>query len=190
VSSTDYNGDTIVAKINLSSTTAKIEAANIDLVGQVSFSDLDSSVQSKIDAKADAISLGNIAYADMISQAMLDTTIIAGGYIKSSLLTASNIITGTLSADRIDTSGLYAERLYAPGYDANYMSLGSGSFFDLIMYQSNSEIFRIYDAGSSIVLMSHETPFLESGDGYTYAYNTWDFSNATVSGLKVVAVFG
>ena len=48
VSETDITGNYLIGKINLSSTTATIEASHIDLVGQVSFTCLDSSVQSRI----------------------------------------------------------------------------------------------------------------------------------------------
>lgn len=41
---------------------------------------------------------GAMAYEDMVAYAKLDSTIIVGGYIKTSLLTADNIVTGVLTA--------------------------------------------------------------------------------------------
>lgn len=43
--------------------------------------------------------LGNMAYEDLVESAKLGTTIIEGGYIKSSLLTADNIVTGVIRSE-------------------------------------------------------------------------------------------
>lgn len=50
-------------------------------------------------------SLGDLAYDDLVEAAKLGTTIIDGGYIKSSLLTAANIITGVLNAALVKIQG-------------------------------------------------------------------------------------
>jgi len=42
-------------------------------------------------------SAGDLAYQDLVGAALLDNTVIVGGYIKTSLLTADNITTGTLT---------------------------------------------------------------------------------------------
>lgn len=41
-------------------------------------------------------SLGDLAYKDLVEKAQLGSTIIQGGYIRTDLLTANNIVTGTL----------------------------------------------------------------------------------------------
>lgn len=46
-------------------------------------------------------SLGDLAYENVVEAAKLGSTVIDGGYIKSSLLTADNIVTGQLNANRL-----------------------------------------------------------------------------------------
>ena len=55
---------------------------------------------------------GSLAYYNMVSAALLDSTIIIGGYIKTSLLTATNIRTGTLRSVRIQVGGGTNEDIY------------------------------------------------------------------------------
>lgn len=51
-------------------------------------------------------SLGNLAYTDMVEKALLGSTVISGGFIKSDLLTADNIVTGAIkSSNYAYTSG-------------------------------------------------------------------------------------
>lgn len=54
VSSTDYNGQTIISKVNQTASSYKIEAKNIDLVGAVSFNMLSdyTTVNNRINEKA------------------------------------------------------------------------------------------------------------------------------------------
>jgi len=54
-----------------------------------------------INADHTASIVGEMAYEDMVEKAKLGTTIVEGGYIKSSLITADNILVGTLSGNRI-----------------------------------------------------------------------------------------
>ena len=61
VSTTDYNGDTIIGKINLNSTTATISASRIVLTGAVTFSSFDQSLQATINGKANTADLGTFA---------------------------------------------------------------------------------------------------------------------------------
>lgn len=48
--------------------------------------------------------LGSMAYEDSVESSKLGTTIVEGGYIKSNLITADNIVTGQLNADRISST--------------------------------------------------------------------------------------
>lgn len=54
-----------------------------------------------IDADHTADIVSDMAYEDLVQYAKLGSTIIQGGYIKSTLLTADNILVGTLSGNRI-----------------------------------------------------------------------------------------
>lgn len=49
-------------------------------------------------------SAGDLAYLSTVSAAKLDSTVIVGGYIKTSLLTADNITTGTLTGVVVQTA--------------------------------------------------------------------------------------
>lgn len=70
-----------------------------------------------------AASAGDMAFEDLVTLAKLDNTIIVGGYIKTSLLTADNIITGTLTGRRIKTAadGVNRLEILSPGY-ASYIT--------------------------------------------------------------------
>ena len=58
-------------------------------------------------------SLKGMAYQDMVTLAKLDTTIIEGGHIKTSLIDANAIVTGTLVAGIISTTDITTGRLTA-----------------------------------------------------------------------------
>lgn len=49
-------------------------------------------------AKLDEADVGDLAFLDLVESAKLGTTIISGGYIRSDLLTADNIITGAIKS--------------------------------------------------------------------------------------------
>jgi hypothetical protein len=65
----------------------------------------DSNFESGYDpsTKLETDDVGDLAFEDLVEEAKLGSTIIDGGYIKSSLLTADNIITGTLTGRTIRT---------------------------------------------------------------------------------------
>lgn len=85
-----------------------------------------------------ANSLGDLAWDDMVESAKLGTTIIQGGYIRTELLTADNIVTGTLSADRVfggilsgvtinvDTVANIGDRLIINGNNWNALQINIG----------------------------------------------------------------
>jgi len=54
----------------------------------------------KLSGQGDIEGLGSMAYEDVVELAKLGQTIIEGGYIKSDLLTADNIVVGDLDADK------------------------------------------------------------------------------------------
>jgi len=68
-----------------------------------------------------AASAGTLATMDMIGAAELDSTVIVGGYIKTSLLTANNIQTGTLNAINITGSTITGSTLQTgtTGFNVN-----------------------------------------------------------------------
>jgi len=84
------------------------------------------------DHTADIVS--DLAYYNLVSAALLDNTIIVGGYIKTSLLTATNIRTGTLRSVRIQVGGGTNEDIYFED---------SG----IRMYDAGSRTINIYKSG-------------------------------------------
>ena len=51
--------------------------------------------------KMDKVDLGDLAFEDAVEKAMLGTTIIEGGYLKTGFVNASRIDTGTLNANQV-----------------------------------------------------------------------------------------
>jgi len=94
----------------------EISADQIDLTGKVTFSDLASGVQTTINGKVNSSSLGSLAYKSAVSSAMLDSTIISGGYIKTSLIDVDAITVNKLEATnsegwtlKMDSGGFVCE---------------------------------------------------------------------------------
>ena len=85
------NGSAIVNAINVGTGGIKISANRVDLVGQVTFNMLNSSLQTTINGKVNSSDLGDLALLDKIEKAQLGTTIISGGYIKAELLNVTHI---------------------------------------------------------------------------------------------------
>lgn len=80
----------------------------------VSWSDLAAAIQSIIDGKANSSSLGALAGKDVVSLSDLGSTIIVGGYLKTTLINAEALVVGvidtapsaTKNKTRIDGDGL------------------------------------------------------------------------------------
>lgn len=110
--------DTIKSQITLDGFGISVFGKKIDFTGQVTFNSLNSALQSTINDKASNSqlttlrnSLKDMAYQDMVTLAKLDTTIVEGGHIKTSLIDANAIVTGALVADRISTTDITTGRL-------------------------------------------------------------------------------
>jgi len=107
------------------------------------------------DHTADIVS--DLAYYNMVSEAMLDSTIIIGGFIKTSLLTANNIRTGTLEAVQVKVGGTTTGDIYFRYsgihlYDAgsNQLWFTKAGLASLGLYFSNG--IRLYTSGNFVSL--------------------------------------
>jgi len=82
---------------------------------------------------------GAMAYEDLVEKAKLGTTIIDGGYIKTDLLTADNIITGTLTGRTVRTaiSGKRVEMQTIGDYANSLTVYNSGGNLGLSIYDSS-----------------------------------------------------
>jgi len=88
-------------------------------------------------AKLDEADVGDLAFLDLVESAKLGTTIISGGYIKSSLLTADNIVTGAIKSSGY--SGVTNGSAYST--TGTCLNLANGSI--------TSKKFRIDSAGNA-----------------------------------------
>ncbi|WP_308764939.1 carbohydrate binding domain-containing protein [uncultured Bacteroides sp.] len=120
----------IKSQFTMDSSGISILGKKIALTGLVTFSSLASDAQNKINtAQSTAesaltnagtanLSIGTLqnslramAYQDMVSLAKLDSTIVEGGYIKTSLIDANAVITGSLLATKIAATNITTNRL-------------------------------------------------------------------------------
>lgn len=96
----------VVASINASVEGIKITGARVSISGLTTFA-------SGYDptTKLNTTDAGDLAYLDLVEKAKLGTTVISGGYILTSLLTANNIQTGTLNASVVSVTNLNADNI-------------------------------------------------------------------------------
>jgi hypothetical protein len=108
-SKTLENGETIVSKINQTASTITIDASKINLIGKVTFSMLNSSAQATINNKVDT------------------TTIIEGGYIKTSLIKTDAIIANIAKIGNFTIENGWLKSTSAPGSNVGYIDMRYGS---------------------------------------------------------------
>ncbi len=106
----DYSTtEEIKAGISITENTITILGKAISLQGKITFSSLNSSLQSTINGKANssdvtsskddiAKKLGYSSYSDMANKASSGNTIINGGYIRTSLIDTNTLVAKTLNA--------------------------------------------------------------------------------------------
>ncbi|GAH38284.1 unnamed protein product, partial [marine sediment metagenome] len=77
---------------------------------------------------------GALAYYDLVTEAMLQGTIIIGGFIKTSLLTANNIRVGTLDTVRLNVGSTTNNDIYF-------------KYSGIRMYDAGGRTINIYKSG-------------------------------------------
>jgi hypothetical protein len=120
------------------------------------------------------------------------------GYIKSTYIDATTVQSPTIVGGTISGMYIYGSEFHGEGANSAYIKVGSSSGLgDIRLYRggTSTPVFWIYDGIDGISFMSNlgngsQTAFLMSRGTATYAYGTWNFSGATVTGLSAVAVFG
>jgi len=125
---------------------------------------------------SDSSSFGNMAWEDLVGLAKLDTTVIVGGYVKTSLLTADNIVTGTLTGLTVQTA-TSGKRLRMQGSPANeYQFLdsatkvghlkidddGSGGYFAQIYIDYLGPVIEVGSVTGASPSVYFNAPFFES----------------------------
>lgn len=142
--------DGVISSINQSAEAVVISANKIDLNGTVTFSALDTNTQSKINtaqSTADSAttaaqnaqtsantantglstlnsSLGALAYEDQVTLSKLDSTIIQGGYIKTTLIDASSIMSQTFVAKDASNNMIASMNIEGRGEYVQYYTSG------------------------------------------------------------------
>lgn len=145
--------DGVISSINQSSESITINASKINLVGQVTFSMLSSDAQNKINGKLD------------------ESTIISGGYIKTSL---------------IDVDDLIVNNLYASNTEGWNVSLDA----DGLVYKAGSSVVLSVNAGGlqpAIGLYKGSTRTTINSDGYYYTAGTG--TPTTINSKGIISSF-
>ena len=133
----------IISQINQSAEAITISASKIDLNGTVTFNALDTNTQNKINTAQSTAnsattaantantnlstlssSLGALAYEDQVTLAKLDSTIIQGGYIKTTLIDASSIVSETFVAKDTSNNMLASMNIEGRGEYVQYYTSG------------------------------------------------------------------
>lgn len=96
-SAQDMNGNKLVSLITQTPTAISLLSRNINLSGNVTFTNFQSSVNNSLANKPNKSELGNLAYKSMVSKAQLDSTIIDGGFIKTSLIDVNNLVVNNVA---------------------------------------------------------------------------------------------
>jgi hypothetical protein len=136
-------------------------------------------------------------------------TTIVGGVVTTDFVNALGVIAGSVAAENIfgtyitgktvrtAASGARIELTNGNvlrGYNSSGLLHGlyaaPGSFSDLLIYRSGSEIFQIYDDITVIDIKTLGHTILSGSNTTAYPYGTWNFTNATVTNLSAVAKFG
>jgi len=93
------NGDTIASYITQSPNAINLISRNINLNGNVTFSNSMGNINARINqtnealqSKVNSNSLGSLAWKNKVGKAMMDETIISGGYINTSLINTKNLV--------------------------------------------------------------------------------------------------
>jgi hypothetical protein len=165
----DYSTtEEIKTGITVKENAISIFGKDVSLQGKITFSSLNSSLQSTINNKADsgdvtssinsskedmAKKLGYASYADMVSAATAGNTIIEGGHIRTSLIEADALVVKTLNASNTDGVSALVNK------DGMKMTQGSNVLFKLISnkatvgttrYYAQMDLTTVYSDGSTL----------------------------------------
>ena len=160
----------VISSINQSSESVTINASKINLNGVVTMSMLNSSLQTTINGKASSSSLttlqnslGSLAYKNAVGKALLDSTVISGGYLVTSLIDVN-----TLVAKKVVTNG------------DTYGVTTTMADGEISMKTSASvQLLRIYSNGSSSHIgLTDNSSFLSSTSmvGFTIGFSSFEES--------------
>lgn len=165
----DYSTtEQIKTGITVKENAISIFGKDVSLQGKITFSSLNSSLQSTINNKADsgdvtsdinsskedmAKKLGYASYSDMANKASSGNTIINGGYIRTSLIETDTLVVKTLNASNTDGVSTLVNK------DGMKMTQGSNVLFKLTSnkatvgttrYYAQMDLTTVYSDGSTL----------------------------------------
>lgn len=153
--------------------------------------------------KAEDITAGTldvgVIYAGTIAASKIDVSVLgvtdaqieslAATKITAGILNSEVVYAGEINAEQINTVGLAAESIYEPGSPTNYLELYTsivGDFFRMTLYKGAENYFQIGDEDDnrvSLCLDSIRTLEIDKTSHEKLPQGSWDFSEATVTGL-------
>ena len=96
-SAVDKNGNYIASVITQTPSAINLLSRNIVLTGNTTFNSFKTETQNSLALKPNKSELGSLAYKSMVSKAQLDSTIIDGGFIKTSLIDVNNLVVNNIA---------------------------------------------------------------------------------------------
>ena len=136
----DLTGYELVSRISLAPSWIKIASKNINLEGAVSFSSLESKLQTTINGKVNTSQLGNLAYQSEVKEAMKKEGLIVGGYMSMSLIDTENLFAkiAHLGGFKIASNSIFTEEnAYSGLYASKFFLYSSGGSAFLGFSSSN-----------------------------------------------------
>lgn len=124
----DLTGTVIASRIEMAPSWVKLSASRINLEGKVTFNYFDLELQKTIREKADITSLKGLAFYDKVEQAMIDETLIIGGFINTKLIKVQEILAqqATIGGFSIEGGRLIWTQYSAFGGSSRSLKLGAG----------------------------------------------------------------
>lgn len=162
--------------------TAAIKSANIEDLSVTTLKIGDTAIT---EAKIAALAVTTNKIADLaVTNAKIDS------------LSANKITAGTITAlISIMSPQIYSGKYYGPNSSSAFAKVGgsiSSAMGDFTLYRGGttpSEVFKIYDDATQVLLYALGGSILRTIGSTTFPKGTWDFSECTVSNLNSVAKF-
>lgn len=96
-SAQDMNGNRLVSLITQTPNAINLLSRDIVLTGNTTFNSFKVKTENSLAQKPNKSELGSLAYKSMVSKAQLDSTIIDGGFIKTSLIDVNNLVVNNVA---------------------------------------------------------------------------------------------
>lgn len=177
VSSSDFNGENIVSKINLLNGTALIEAKNIDLVGKVTFSMLSQDAVSGV--QPDLSGYATKGDIPDVSDYITKQTVIAGGLVATDFVLSNGCKIGYFTITSGLLNGTNAAKLYIDGGAAIGTTHVYNADYDCSLRKAAAD--SLYVGGGNIT----GSQWIIAQTGFKSYYNSDEHTGTTKIAFKV-----